>query len=93
MKGRFSAPTSLDAMDGLFADVRRDDYLAAQDALMERGYEAEGYGRPVAELCDRIVKIARDGLADEEQGFLEPLADLVARRVTLADLAERSERA
>ena len=41
----------------------------------------------------RIVKIARDGLADEEQGFLEPLADLVARRVTLADLAERSERA
>ncbi|MFR1638870.1 MAG: hypothetical protein ACLSVD_06605 [Eggerthellaceae bacterium] len=32
-------------------------------------------------------------LADEEQGFLEPLADLVARRVTLADLAERSERA
>ena len=93
IKGLFYAPTSLDAMDGLFADVRRDDYLAAQDALMERGYEAEGYGRPVAELCDRIVKIARDGLADEEQGFLEPLADLVARRVTLADLAERSERA
>ena len=93
IKGLFYAPTSLDAMDGLFADVRRDDYLAAQDALMERGYEAEVYGRPVAELCDRIVKIARDGLADEEQGFLEPLADLVARRVTLADLAERSERA
>ena len=93
IKGLFYAPTSLDAMDGLFADVRRDDYLAAQGALMERGYEAEVYGRPVAELCDRIVKIARDGLADEEQGFLEPLADLVARRVTLADLAERSERA
>ena len=93
IKGLFYAPTSLDAMDGLFADVRRDDYLAAQDALMESGYEAEVFGRPVAELCDRIVKIARDGLADEEQGFLEPLADLVARRVTLADLAERSERA
>lgn len=93
IKGLFYAPTSLDAMDGLFADVRRDDYLAAQDALMESGYEADVYGRPVAELCDRIVKIARDGLADEEQGFLEPLADLVARRVTLADLAERSERA
>ncbi|MFR1638871.1 MAG: hypothetical protein ACLSVD_06610 [Eggerthellaceae bacterium] len=35
IKGLFYAPTSLDAMDGLFADVRRDDYLAAQDALME----------------------------------------------------------
>ena len=64
-QGLFYAPTSLDAMDGLFADVRRDDYLAAQDALMESGYEAEVFGRPVAELCDRIVKIARDGLAED----------------------------
>ena len=32
-------------------------------------------------------------LAEDEQRFLEPLADLVARRVTLADLAERGEEA
>ena len=56
-----------------------------------------GFHVPVSythlDVYKRQVKIARDGVADEEQGFLEPLADLVARRVTLADLAERSERA
>ena len=31
----------------------------------------------------------RRGLAAGEQGFLEPLAQLAAQRVTLADLAER----
>lgn len=93
VKGLFYAAESLDALDELFADVRRADYLAAQSDLMARGYEAEVYGKPVAELCDRVVEIARRGLADDERSFLEPLADLVARRVTLADLAERGEQA
>lgn len=93
VKGLFYDAESLDALDELFADVRRADYLAAQADLMARGYEAEVYGKPVAALCDRVVEIARCGLADDERGFLEPLADLVARRVTLADLAERGERA
>ncbi|RDB66856.1 glutamate-cysteine ligase family protein [Eggerthella sinensis] len=93
IKGLFYAPASLDALDELFAEVRRADYLAAQGALMERGYEAEVYGMPVAELCDRVMAIGKDGLAEDEQLFLEPLADLVARRVTLADLAERGEEA
>lgn len=93
IKGLFYAPASLDALDALFADVRRDDYLAAQDTLMARGYEGEVYGRPVAELCDRVVELAEAGLAEDERTFLAPLADLVARRVTLADLAERGEQA
>ena len=62
---------------------------AAKDALMAGGYEAEVYGRPVAELVDEVMALARRGLAADEQGFLEPLAQLVAQRVTLADLAER----
>lgn len=93
IKGLFYAPESLDVLDDLFSEVRRDDYLAAQDALMARGYEAEVYGMPVAELCDRVVNLALRGLAQDERSFLEPLADLVARRVTLADLAERGEEA
>ncbi|QOS67494.1 glutamate--cysteine ligase [Eggerthella guodeyinii] len=93
IKGLFYAPESLDALDELFADVRRADYLAAQGDLMARGYEAEVYGKPAAALCDRVMEIAQHGLADDEREFLEPLADLVARRVTLADLAERGEQA
>ena len=93
VKGLFYAPESLDALDELFADVRRADYLAAQGDLMARGYEAEVYGKPAAALCDRVMEIAQHGLADDEREFLEPLANLVARRVTLADLAERGEQA
>ena len=61
---------------------------AAKDALMAAGYEAEVYGRPVAELVDEMMALARRGLAADEQDFLEPLAQLAAQRVTLADLAE-----
>ena len=56
---------------------------------MAAGYEAEVYGRPAAELVDEVMTLARRGLAAGEQGFLEPLAQLAAQRVTLADLAER----
>ena len=56
---------------------------------MACGYVAEVYGRPVADLADRMVAIARRGLAESERHYLDPLARLVADRVTLADLAER----
>ena len=55
---------------------------------MARGYAAEAYGRPVAALCDRLVEIASKGLAEDERAFLAPLAELVAQRETLADIAE-----
>ena len=56
---------------------------------MERGYEAEVYGHPVAELADRVIEIGRAGLSPDEQRYLDPLAALVADRTTLADIAER----
>ena len=91
IKGLFYAPESLDALDELFADVRHADYLTAQSELMALGYEADVYGRPVAELCDRIMELGKQGLSTDDQVFLEPLANLVAQRTTLADLAERGE--
>ena len=49
------------------------------------------YGRPAAELVDEVMALARRGLAADEQDYLEPLAQLAAQRVTLADLAERKD--
>lgn len=87
IKGLFYDPENLDALEALFASVRAQDYEAAKDALMADGYQATVYGMPVAELCDKLVELARRGLSDEEREFLEPLARLVAQRVTLADLS------
>lgn len=91
IKGLFYDPASLDALDRLFASVRRPDFEEAKDALMASGYDAVVYGKPVAALCDEVIAIAERGLDDADRAFLEPLSQLVARRVTLADLAESEQ--
>ena len=72
----------------LFSAFVRADYERAKVDLMARGYEAEVYKRPAAKLCDRLFELARRGLDADEQAYLEPLGNLVERRITLADLAE-----
>lgn len=86
IKGLFSSADNLDAMDALFAGVTGDDIDAAKEALMAEGYEAEVYGQPVAHLADRLVMLAKLGLASDERAFLEPLEELVFNRKTLVDL-------
>lgn len=87
-KGLFTNGGGLDALDELFEGIGEADVADAKDALMERGYDAKVYGRPVDTLCDRLVEIAEAGLAEDEKTFLAPLAQLVERRETLADIAE-----
>ena len=89
VKGLLTKASGLDALEGVFEGIGEADVAAAKNALMERGYDAEVYGRPVAALCDELVRIAEENLADDERGLLEPLAELVARRKTLADLAKK----
>ena len=92
VKGLFYDAANLDALDALFSDVRGADVEAAKDALMESGYGARVYGRPVAELCDAVMNIAERGLGEGDRAHLEPLARLVADRTTLATLAERDRK-
>lgn len=86
IKGLFSCEMIVDEVAALFADVSAQDIDQAKEALMREGYDAHVYGRPVAEWADQLMDIARRGLADDEQGYLEPLQGLVAQRKTLADL-------
>ena len=88
VKGLLTTAGGLDELDEMFEGIGEADVVAAKDALMERGYDANVYGRPVDTLCDRLVEIAEAGLAEDEKTFLAPLAQLVERRETLADIAE-----
>lgn len=88
VKGLFTTEIGLDALDGMFEGVGEADVAAAKDDLMERGYGASVYGRDAAQLCDGLAQAARAGLSDDERAFLDPLADLIERRTTLADIAE-----
>lgn len=92
VKGLFYGDAQLDALDALFAGLGEVDVEAAKDALMAQGYAATVYGQPAGQLVDRLLEVAESGLPAEERAFLKPLANLAARRVTLADLAEMEQR-
>lgn len=91
IKGLFYRKESLEKLDDLFESVDEATFNEAKTQLMAHGYEATVYGSPVAQLCDKVFAIAQEGLDDEDRGRLAPLAELVARRITLADLAENKE--
>ncbi len=87
IKGLFYDQNNLDALDRLFAGVDAAQVEHAKEGLMADGYRATPYNRPAAELCDRLVELAYGGLKPRERHFLDPLAELVRRRTTLADEA------
>lgn len=89
VKGIFYCEESLAAAERLVAGVTESDIVHAKGELMARGYDAEVYKRPVADIADALIELARAGLRADEQAYLEPLAKLVAARETLADRAER----
>lgn len=86
VKGLFASDENLDALDELFAGVTAADVTAAKEELMQRGYAGTVYGRPAAEIADRMCALAKHGLSDSERHYLEPLAVLIETRETLADL-------
>lgn len=90
VKGLFYHAENLDALDELFAGISTNDFEQAKDNLMQHGYDAHVYGKPVATWCDTIMELAARGLDECERAYLEPLAALVAKRTTLADQAEET---
>ena len=86
IKGLFYGKSSLETLVRSCAGISESDVAKAKDALMESGYAAEVYQRSAAEICDELITLARRGLPAAEWCFLDPLAELVTRRVTLADL-------
>lgn len=87
IKGLFYDKASLDAMDDLFRGVGAKDVAAAKASLMADGYAGKVYGHAASVVADELVSIARTGLSESDAALLEPIAELVANRVTLADIA------
>lgn len=88
IKGLFYSEESLAALERLLAGVTEDDISAGKASLMRDGYQGYLYRHPVSELADEVMSLAAAGLDEDERGYLEPLASLVASRITLADVAE-----
>lgn len=91
IKGLFYSTDNLDKLDKLFGNINQGDIEDAKNRLMEAGYDAEIYGKPVSELCDIIIALGSEGLSEDERPFLTPLKELISRRTTLADIRENAE--
>lgn len=89
IKGLFYCAENLDALEKMFCGVTAGAVEQAKSALMEHGYKAVVYERPVADLADAVVSLARSGLSDEECVYLKPLEALVSARTTLAQLSAK----
>lgn len=87
IKGLFYNERNLEELEKFCRGITVESVFAAKEDLMARGYNGYAYGQSAAALCDELVSLARRGLPGAEWHFLDPLADLVARRKTLAELA------
>ena len=91
IKGIFYTPENLTKLRCTLGPVGGTAVATAKDELMKHGYSAEVYGHPAAKLCDLLIELGRKGLEPDEQGYIEPLAELVAARETLAERQLRAE--
>ncbi len=89
IRALFYSDRNLDVLESLLADVSEEDVACAKDALMEKGYGAEIYGRPAEFWADLLMVLASGNLDAGEWSYLEPLASMVRYRTTLADIWPR----
>lgn len=86
VRALFYNDRNLGVLESLLANVSEDDVKAAKEALMEKGYGAEIYGRSVEFWTDMLMVLASGSLEEGEAIYLEPLASMVRYRTTLADI-------
>lgn len=92
IKGIFYSEHNLQSYLDMFATVTETDVADAKTVLMRDGWKAEVYGRPVHELLEQVVTSAKLALPEEDRAFLEPLAALAFKGVSLAELAALEEK-
>ena len=77
IKGIFCNALSFDGASDLIGQRTADDIDLATHELRVRGWDAIVYGRPVPQLIESLVTIARNGLVDpDELALLNEIAEL-----------------
>ena len=89
VRALFYSDRNLGVLESLLANVGEDDVRQAKEALMDKGYGAQIYGRPAEFWADLLMVLATGNLDAGEGIYLEPLASMVRYRTTLADIWPR----
>lgn len=86
IKGLFYGKSSLETLVRSCAGISESDVAKAKDALMESATTPRCISARRLRFAMSLSHSHAAGLPAAEWCFLDPLAELVARRVTLADL-------
>ena len=86
VRALFYNDRNLDVLESLLANVGEAEVASAKEALMEKGYGAEIYGRSAEFWADLLMVLASGSLDEGEAIYLEPLASMVRYRTTLAGI-------
>ena len=84
IKGLFTNDSTINHAEAMANVVDEQQILDAKQQIMAKGFDAEVYGKNAGVLCEELFEIAREGLKQEEQKYLEPLREIVHERKTLA---------
>lgn len=77
VKGLLGTPLSLDQTRDLLGPISEADVREATESLRKNGWDAQVFGRPVADIVNGLLHIARTCLTDaEERELLEQVAPL-----------------
>ena len=85
VRSLFYNTEALMQLDTEMAQVDFDAMHAAKNALMKDGYDAKVYGKPASYWADLILEKAYACATEEDRTYLEPLAQLIRERKTLAE--------
>ncbi len=86
ISGIFYNPKALAQYAERFSYLDSPSVAFAKTALRKKGYEADVYGRAASEWLDEMIAFALEGLSASDAPYLAPLAQLVARRLTLLEV-------
>ncbi len=89
IRALFYSDRNLDVLEALLSSVGEEHVREAKEALREKGYGAEIYGRPVDFWADLLIVLAYGALEPGEWIYLEPIASMVKYRFTLAEIWPR----
>lgn len=89
-KGIIYNDESLDELYDKTAFVNDDHVKKLKKDIIEFGLSAKFDGKDILELMQEIIKISENGLKEEEKKYLNPLKDIVNKRLSPAMLVKEN---
>ncbi|WP_461206557.1 glutamate--cysteine ligase [Clostridium sp. DL1XJH146] len=84
IKGIMYNDQALSKVDKIISAVKAKELKKVRGEIIKSGIFARYAGKPIYEIAEELLDIAKDSLDEEEGRYLQPLFDIVKKRTTLS---------